>query len=129
MDINLENIVFTGEDKIQNSTKTIAMNENGVDNLAAETMRVASATSEYFSKIVAIFDETKKYYKGESADKLRTRFYEFQTNFPIVVQNIENYAYSLKKAKANYQNMADVAIQHIKTASVNVQDYIKKEGI
>lgn len=128
MEVNLENIVFTGEDKIQSSTKAIVMNESGVDALAVETMRVASAVSEYLDRIVAIFDGTKKYYRGETADKLRARFYEFQINFPIVVQNIENYAYSLKKAKNNYQNMVDVAIQHVKTASVNVQDYIRKEG-
>ena len=128
MDFNVDLLNITSANKINNSTKSITMNEAGVDNLATETMQVARQVNDYLNKIVAKIDDTKHYYKSESGDLFRKRFNEFQLNFPIVVQNIENYAYSLKKAKVNYQNMADITISNIKKSTLNVQDYIKKEG-
>ena len=127
MDLNTD-LLDASLDKVTSSTNDIAMNEAGMDSLAIETMQVARAANDYLNRIIAIVEDTKKYYKSESGDEFRRRFNEFKLNFPIVVQNIENYAYSLKKAKSNYQNLAEVSVMKLNQAALNVQDYIKKEG-
>ena len=115
-------------DRIKNASKAVSMNEAGMDVLAVETMQVAKLANDYLNKIVDIIDGTKNYYKSDSGDALRARFEDLKDDFSITVQNIENYAYSLKKAKNNFNLRVDEAIQHVNTAAASVPDLIKKEG-
>ena len=115
-------------DRIKNASKAVSMNEAGMDNLAVETMQVAKLTNDYLNKIIDIIDNTKNYYKSEAGDALRANFDDLKDDFSITVQNIENYAYSLKKAKNNFSSRVDEAIQHINTAAASVPDLIQKEG-
>ena len=120
---------YVNLDRIQNASKAVSMNEAGIDSLAVETMQVAKLANDYLNKIVDIMDGTKNYYKSEAGDALRSKFDDLKDDFAITVQNIENYAYSLKKAKNNFNARIDEAIQHVKTATASVDDVIKKEGI
>lgn len=115
-------------DRIKNASKAVSMNEAGMDNLAVETMQVAKLTNDYLNKIIDIIDGTKNYYKCENGDALRARFDDLKDDFNITVQNIENYAYSLKKAKNNFTSRVDEAIQHVNTAAASLPELIKKEG-
>lgn len=112
---------------INNATKSITMSEAGIDNLAVETMQVSKVVNDYLNRIVDIMESTKIFYQCENGDLLRRKFDELKINFPIVVQNIENYAYSLKKAKANFLNRTEVEICRLKNATLNVRELIKKE--
>jgi hypothetical protein len=119
---------YVNLDRIKNASKAVSMNEAGIDNLAVETMQVAKLTNDYLNKIIDIMDNTKNYYKCEAGDALRANFDDLKDDFSITVQNIENYAYSLKKAKNNFTSRVDEAIQHVNTAAASVEDLIKKEG-
>lgn len=119
---------YVNLDRIKNASKAVSMNEAGIDNLAVETMQVAKLTNDYLNKIIDIMDNTKNYYKSEAGDALRANFDDLKDDFSITVQNIENYAYSLKKAKNNFTSRVDEAIQHVNTAAASVEDLIKKEG-
>lgn len=125
LNIGLEDV--SKMNTIKNSTKSITMNEAGIDNLAIITMQVAKVVNDYLNKIIDIMDCTKSYYQCENGDLLRTKFNEFQANFPIVIQNIENYAYSLKKAKSNIINQSENSAASLKNATLNVRELIKKE--
>lgn len=124
LDIGLQDLTNMGT--IRNNTKSIAMNEAGVDTLAIDTMQLSMAVNDYLNKIIDIMDQTKAYYQSESADELRKKFNELSADFPIVTQNIENYAYSLKKAKDSMINRNADVILNIKQATANVPDLIKE---
>lgn len=126
LNTNLENASNMGI--IRNATKSISINEAGIDNLAVETMKIAKLVNDYLNKIVEIVDETKNYYISSSADKLRTRFEEIRYAIPTTVSNIENYAYSLKKVKINFTNQNEVVVNKLSRATLNVHDLIQKEG-
>ena len=124
LNIGLEDLTNMGT--IRNSTKSITMNEAGMDTLAIDTMQLSMIVNDYLNKIIDIMDQTKTYYQSEAADELRRKFNELSTDFPIVTQNIENYAYSLKKAKDNMMNRNADVILNIKQATANVPDLIKE---
>lgn len=124
LNIGLEDLTNMGT--IRNSTKSITMNEAGIDTLAIDTMQLSMIVNDYLNKIIDIMDQTKTYYQSEAADDLRRKFNELSTDFPIVTQNIENYAYSLKKAKDNMMNRNADVILNIKQATANVPDLIKE---
>lgn len=123
---NLENLTNMGV--IKNSTKSISLNEAGIDNLAIETMKLAKVVNDYLNKIVEIVDDTKQYYISSSADSFRKRFEEIKLAIPTAVSNIENYAYSLKKVKMNFTNQNEVVVNKLNLATLNVHDLIQKEG-
>lgn len=123
---NLENLTNMGV--IKNSTKSISINEAGIDNLAIETMKLAKMVNDYLNKIVEIVDETKQYYVSTSADNFRRRFEEIKYSIPPTISNIENYAYSLKKVKMNFTSQNEVVINKLNLATLNVHDLIQKEG-
>lgn len=116
---------FSGADKIKNTAKAITMNEAGMDTLAQDTMQLALLANDYLNKIIDIMSGTKEYFQCEAGDDIRRRFSELSADFPIVVQNIENYAYSLKKAKLNREQGVQDAIAELKKATANVRDLIK----
>jgi len=89
-------------------------------------MQLSMTVNDYLNKIIDIMDQTKAYYQSESADELRKKFNELSADFPIVTQNIENYAYSLKKAKDSMINRNADVILNIKQATANVPDLIKE---
>ena len=128
MDFNVDLQDITKAGVIKNASKTIGMNEAGIDTLAMDTMQMAMIANDYLNKIIDIMDNTKNYYKCEAGDALRANFDDLKDDFSITVQNIENYAYSLKKAKNNFTSRVDEAIQHVNTAAASVEDLIKKEG-
>lgn len=128
MDFNTDFSNITNSGTIRNATKSITMNEAGIDLLAVETMQIAKTANDYLNKIIDIIDGTKTYYNTSSADELRAKFETIKTNFPIVIQNIENYAYSLKKAKISFSENVEVQINRLSNATLNVSDLIKKEG-
>ena len=127
MDFNVDLQDITKAGAIKNANKVVAMNETGVDTLATETMQLAMIANDYLNKIIDIMNKTKEHYQCEAGDELRKRFNELSTDFPIVVQNIENYAYSLKKAKAKRLEGVQDAIVNLKQATTNVQDLIKNQ--
>ena len=127
MDFNVDLQDITKAGAIKNANKVVAMNETGVDTLATETMQLAMIANDYLNKIIDIMNKTKEHYQCEAGDELRKRFNELSADFPIVVQNIENYAYSLKKAKAKRLEGVQDAIVNLKQATTNVQDLIKNQ--
>lgn len=126
LNTNLENVTNMGV--IKNATKSISINEAGIDNLAVETMKIAKLVNDYLNKIVEIVDETKTYYVSSSADSLRAKFEEIRYAIPTTVSNIENYAYSLKKVKINFTSQNEVVVNKLNRATLNVHDLIQKEG-
>lgn len=124
LNIGLEDLTNMGT--IKNSTKSISINEAGIDTLAVDTMQLAMTVNDYLNKIIDIMDGTKTYYQSASADELRRKFSELSADFSIVTQNIENYAYSLKKAKDNMINRNLDAVTSVKMATANVPDLIKE---
>ena len=127
MDLNVDLLDITNAGRIQNANKTIAMNEAGIDTLALDTMQVAMIANDYLNKIIDIMNSTKEHYQCEAGDEMRRRFNEFSADFPIVIQNIENYAYSLKKAKAKRLEGVQNAITDLKKATANVDELIKNQ--
>ncbi len=127
MDLNVDLLDITNAGRIQNANKTIAMNEAGIDTLALDTMQVAMIANDYLNKIIDIMNSTKEHYQCESGDEMRRRFNEFSADFPIVIQNIENYAYSLKKAKNKRLEGVQDAIINLKKATTNVDELIKNQ--
>ena len=103
------------------------MNEAGIDTLAMDTMQMAMIANDYLNKIIDIMNSTKEHYQCEAADEMRRRFNEFSADFPIVIQNIENYAYSLKKAKSKRVEGVQDAIVNLKQATANVDELIKNQ--
>lgn len=127
MDFNVDLLDITNAGRIQNANKTITMNEAGIDTLAMDTMQVAMIANDYLNKIIDIMNSTKEHYQCESGDEMRRRFNEFSADFPIVIQNIENYAYSLKKAKTKRYEGVQNAIIDLKKATANVDELIKNQ--
>ena len=127
MDLNVDLLDITNAGRIQNANKTIAMNEAGIDTLALDTMQVAMIANDYLNKIIDIMNSTKDHYQSEDGDEMRRRFNEFSADFPIVIQNIENYAYSLKKAKNKRVEGVQDAIINLKQATANVDELIKNQ--
>ena len=123
--VDLQDITKAG--MIKNNTKVIAMNEAGVDALAMETMQLAMIANDYLNKIIDIMNKTKEYYQCEAADMMRKRFNDLSADFPNVIQNIENYAYSLKKAKTKRLEGVQDAIINLKKATTNVDELIKNQ--
>ena len=93
MDFNVDLQDITKAGVIKNASKTIGMNEAGIDTLAMDTMQMAMIANDYLNKIIDIMNSTKEHYQCEAADEMRRRFNEFSADFPIVNQNIEKYAY------------------------------------
>jgi DNA-binding ferritin-like protein (Dps family) len=118
---------FSSSDKIKNTAKAVTMNEAGMDTLAQDTMQLALLANDYLNKIIDIMNGTKEYFQCEAGDDIRRRFSELSADFPTVVQNIENYAYSLKKAKINKVQGVQDAIIDLKKATANVRDLIKNQ--
>ena len=127
MDFNVDLQDITKAGVIKNASKTIGMNEAGIDTLAMDTMQMAMIANDYLNKIIDIMNSTKEHYQCEAADEMRRRFNEFSTDFPIVIQNIENYAYSLKKAKSKRVEGVQDAIVNLKQATANVDELIKNQ--
>lgn len=127
MDFNIDLQDITKAGVIKNASKTIGMNEAGIDTLAMDTMQMAMIANDYLNKIIDIMNSTKEHYQCEAADEMRRRFNEFSADFPIVIQNIENYAYSLKKAKSKRAEGVQDAIVNLKQATANVDELIKNQ--
>ena len=127
MDFNVDLQDITKAGVIKNASKTIGMNEAGIDTLAMDTMQMAMIANDYLNKIIDIMNSTKEHYQCEAADEMRRRFNEFSADFPIVIQNIENYAYSLKKAKSKRVESVQDAIVNLKQATANVDELIKNQ--
>ncbi len=127
MDFNVDLTDITNAGVIKNASKTIAMNEAGVDTLAMETMQMAMIANDYLNKIIDIMNGTKEHFQCEAGDEMRKRFNDLSADFTNVIQNIENYAYSLKKAKAKRLEGVQDAIINLKQATANVQDLIKNQ--
>lgn len=127
MDFNVDLQDITKVGVIKNASKTIGMNEAGIDTLAMDTMQMAMIANDYLNKIIDIMNSTKEHYQCEAADEMRRRFNEFSADFPIVIQNIENYAYSLKKAKSKRVESVQDAIVNLKQATANVDELIKNQ--
>lgn len=127
MDFNVDLQDITKAGVIKNASKTIGMNEAGIDTLAMDTMQMAMIANDYLNKIIDIMNSTKEHYQCEAADEMRRRFNEFSADFPIVIQNIENYAYSLKKAKSKRIEGVQDAIVNLKQATANVDELIKNQ--
>ena len=127
MDFNIDLQDITKAGVIKNASKTIGMNEAGIDTLAMDTMQMAMIANDYLNKIIDIMNSTKEHYQCEAADEMRRRFNEFSADFPIVIQNIENYAYSLKKAKSKRIEGVQDAIVNLKQATANVDELIKNQ--
>lgn len=127
MDFNVDLQDITKAGVIKNASKTIGMNEAGIDTLAMDTMQMAMIANDYLNKIIDIMNSTKEHYQCEVADEMRRRFNEFSADFPIVIQNIENYAYSLKKAKSKRVEGVQDAIVNLKQATANVDELIKNQ--
>lgn len=127
MDFNVDLQDITKVGVIKNASKTIGMNEAGIDTLAMDTMQMAMIANDYLNKIIDIMNSTKEHYQCEAADEMRRRFNEFSADFPIVIQNIENYAYSLKKAKSKRIEGVQDAIVNLKQATANVDELIKNQ--
>ena len=127
MDFNVDLQDITKAGVIKNASKTIGMNEAGIDTLAMDTMQMAMISNDYLNKIIDIMNSTKEHYQCEAADEMRRRFNEFSADFPIVIQNIENYAYSLKKAKSKRVEGVQDAIVNLKQATANVDELIKNQ--
>ncbi len=125
MDFNVDLQDITKAGLVKNANKTIAMNEAGIDTLAMETMQMAMIANDYLNKIIDIMNKTKEHYQCEAGDEMRRKFNELSADFPNVIQNIENYAYSLKKAKNKRLEGVQNAITDLKKATANVQDLIK----
>ena len=89
--------------------------------------QMAMIANDYLNKIIDIMNSTKEHYQCEAGDEMRRRFNEFSADFPIVIQNIENYAYSLKKAKAKRLEGVQNAITDLKKATANVDELIKNQ--
>lgn len=126
VDINFDNYLSSGS--IKNATKSIAINEAGIDNLAIQTMQTAKIINDYLNKIMDVVDNTKNYYKTPAATALRTKFNDISLSFPLVTHNIENYAFSLKKVKQNYLDHNEIIISKLNRDTLNVEELIKKEG-
>ena len=127
MDFNVDLQDITKAGVIKNASKTIGMNGAGIDTLAMDTMQMAMIANDYLNKIIDIMNSTKEHYQCEAADEMRRRFNEFSADFPIVIQNIENYAYSLKKAKSKRVEGVQDAIVNLKQATANVDELIKNQ--
>ena len=127
MDFNVDLQDITKAGVIKNASKTIGMNEAGIDTLAMDTMQMAMIANDYLNKIIDIMNSTKEHYQCEAADEMRRRFNEFSADFPIVIQNIENYAYNLKKAKSKRVEGVQDAIVNLKQATANVDELIKNQ--
>lgn len=113
---------------VNNAEKKVAINEVGMDLLAVDTIQMAKVINDYLSRIIDIIDGTKSYYQTSSGDALRNKFNEIKTYFPTVIQNIENYAYSIKKVKNNYISNTEIVLNHLKNAISSVDELIGKEG-
>ena len=127
MDFNVDLQNITNAGLIQNASKTIGMNETGIDTLAMDTMQVAMIANDYLNKIIDIMNKTKEHFQCEAGDMIRQRFNELSADFPNVIKNIENYAYSLKKAKTRKLEGVQDAIISLKQATANVNEIIKKQ--
>lgn len=113
---------------VNNAEKKVAINEVGMDLLAVDTIQMAKVINDYLSRIIDIVDGTKSYYQTSSGDALRNKFNEIKTYFPTVIQNIENYAYSIKKVKNNYISNTEIVLNHLNNAISSVDELIGKEG-
>ena len=118
--------ILTDIDVVKNVDRKVLINENGIEQISIEILNCSKLINDYLSKILSIIDGTKNYFDCELGTIYRNKFYDFSKNFPILIQNIENYAYSLKKAESNYRDYKSVVVSKILTNSEKIDSEIRK---
>lgn len=117
---------LTDLDSIKNNQKRISINEYGVEQITIEILKSAKLINDYLSKILSIIDGTKQYFDCDLGQKYRNKFYDFSKNFPVLIQNIENYAYSLKNAVNKYRDYKTLVVSKILTDSETIGKELQK---
>lgn len=126
---NLNNIeILDYFEPVKNVEKKIALNENGVDMLSIEILKCAQLVNDYLSKIITIVDATKTHFDCEIGTIYRNKFYEFSKNFPILIQNIENYAYSLRNVENKFRENQNIIVSKLisKSEEINRKNKLGK---
>ena len=88
----------------------IGINSAGADVLAKDIMEYSRSAYSSLSTISQLFENSAEFYDSRAGDKLRKKFKRLSENFPILIQNMENYALSIKKAERLYNDHADIVV-------------------
>ena len=99
--MSLEDLA-SGMGIVRNSNTHISIREEALDLLAIDVLHYAQRANEILDDISQIVASTSEFYKCESGKKFREKFSELTPSFSIIVENIENYAYSLKNVKNKF---------------------------
>lgn len=113
---------------IRNKNKRLSMNETGVETVSLEVMETAKLVYDNLNKILSIIDETSLYYDCESGVNFRNKFYSLSNDFSTIVQNIENYAYSLKNVISRYKENQNIVVTKISDHAEQVREEILRKG-
>lgn len=84
------------------------IDETRLDQLTQKVLNNLEQLEKRFEQLDVIFDETKSFYKSDSASKYRMSYESLRYNYKIIKQNILSYVTDLSNAKAKYQNFASL---------------------
>ena len=98
------------------SNSPITVDIPGMELLIQDVNKASMELSEKFNEINNIFIGTKDYYKSDSGNNVRNQFDNYYLNLSNIVQSIENYAYSLKTVRDNFQSQSDADIRRLDEA-------------
>ena len=115
------------ESFLDNPRKRVSINSDAIDVLTMDILEIARKANITLNKITTIVANTSETYKCDSGYLLRKKINNKTQDFTNIIQNIENYAYSLKTIKSKMTLKKDEIIADIqrKSASISAEN-IKK---
>lgn len=115
------------ESFLDNPRKRVSINSDAIDVLTMDILEIARKANITLNKITTIVANTSETYKSDSGYLLRKKINNKTQDFTNIIQNIENYAYSLKTIKSKMTLKKDEIIADIqrKSASISAEN-IKK---
>ena len=103
-------------------TVNIRINNTGADVLAKDIMEYSRLANNSLSSISSIVENSAEFYDCPAGIKFRRKFKKLAENFPILIQNMENYALSIKKAERLYNDHAGIVVSNLNKSIANLEE-------
>ena len=115
---------------IENQHEASGISEARLERLMVEILDSAERVNSIFADVADLVAGTSNYFICESGNRFREQFETVKTSFPVVSRNILAYNDDLLAVKANYANLANVAIDNFRSPGNAMIDSFKnkKEG-
>lgn len=82
-----------------NNARLIGINEAAIDNLSLNIIQHAENVKKLLSEATKFVTETGHFYNSDVAEKYRSSFELFATNFQVIINNVVSYSDELIRLK------------------------------